>query len=42
MGENLQDHPTLPLTWFTRGVADLRDAETPATCCAGWPATADR
>jgi choline dehydrogenase-like flavoprotein len=29
VGENLQDHPTLPLTWFTRGVADLRDAETP-------------
>jgi choline dehydrogenase len=30
VGENLQDHPTLPLNWFTRGVADLRDAETPA------------
>lgn len=29
VGENLQDHPCLPLTWRTRGVADLRDAETP-------------
>lgn len=28
VGENLQDHPCLPLTWRTRGVADLRDAET--------------
>jgi choline dehydrogenase len=30
VGENLQDHPMVPLNWFTRGVADLRDAETPA------------
>jgi len=29
VGENLQDHPCLPLSWFTPGVADLRDAETP-------------
>lgn len=30
VGEGLQDHPCLPLTWRTRaGVADLRDAETP-------------
>ncbi|HEV7655674.1 MAG TPA: GMC family oxidoreductase N-terminal domain-containing protein [Mycobacteriales bacterium] len=30
VGENLQDHPTLPLNFRTRGVPDLRDAETPA------------
>ena len=29
VGENLQDHPMLPLSWFTHGVSDLRDAETP-------------
>ncbi len=29
VGENLQDHPCLPLNWFTSGIADLRDAETP-------------
>ncbi len=30
VGDNLQDHPMVPLNWFTHGVADLRDAETPA------------
>ena len=31
VGEGLQDHPCIPQSWFTRpGVADLRDAETPA------------
>jgi choline dehydrogenase len=28
VGENLQDHPYVPVSWFTRGTTDLHDAET--------------
>ena len=28
VGENLQDHPYLPVSWFTRGTTDLHAAET--------------
>ncbi len=28
VGEGLQDHPYVPVSWFTRGVSDLHDAET--------------
>ncbi len=30
VGENLQDHPVVPLLWQTRGTSDLQDFLTPA------------
>ena len=29
VGEGLQDHPYVPVSWFTRGTTDLHQAETP-------------
>jgi choline dehydrogenase len=29
VGEGLQDHPYVPVSWFTRGTTDLHAAETP-------------
>ncbi|MGH3466458.1 MAG: GMC family oxidoreductase, partial [Thermocrispum sp.] len=30
VGQNLQDHPIVPLLWFTKGTSDLVDYSTPA------------
>jgi choline dehydrogenase len=29
VGENLHDHPVVPVTWYTRGTTDLQAADTP-------------
>lgn len=31
VGANLQDHPVVPLLWYTRGVSDLAQLNTPAS-----------
>jgi choline dehydrogenase-like flavoprotein len=38
VGENLHDHPIVPVMWLTRGAGDLHDAETPLQM-ARWFAT---
>jgi choline dehydrogenase len=38
VGENLHDHPSVPVMWFTRDTTDLHDAETPLQM-ARWFAT---